>query len=141
MATKPERTAENLNGSRDKLVEVYRLWFPKNTPEEQAAKVNAVMQTLVVYGYGALPSDPVQAKAKINMFCRVVEEVPAWAVEAAGVWWVKTVEDNPPAPAQLLSRARLEMGWYDKIELGDSCDMELGRVYDKVKGWIKDEPR
>jgi hypothetical protein len=97
------------------------------------------METLVVYGYGALPSDPVQAKAKINMYCKVLLEVPPWAVQAAGLWWVKTMGDNPPTPALLLSRAQLEMGWFDKLDLGDGCKIEFGRAYDKLKGWLKHE--
>lgn len=121
------------------MATIYRHWKPIKSPDEHAGLINAVMMLLSVYGYGALPSDPLQSKAKITGFCKMLEECPLWAVEVACEKWMKEKKE-PPTPSELLARAKHEMGWYmpfmgDKIAFGDE---PTGRVYEKLVNWVKD---
>jgi hypothetical protein len=77
------------------MADAWRHWRPVSAggAEQQAMLINEVMKTLSVYGYGALPSDPMQSKAKVEGFCEVLEDVPIWAIEEAGKEWRKKESD------------------------------------------------
>lgn len=117
---------------------LFRLWKPATSGEDRAQLVAEIMKTLSVYGYGALPSDTLQAKMKVDGFCEVLEECPLWAVQHAGLKWRKT-EKEAPTPQQWLSNSKAEMGRFNKVKFGDNTET-VGRVYDKLVAWIKEQP-
>lgn len=107
---------------------IYRLWAERS----DSRLTDAVMACLSVFGYGALPSDPKQATAKIAMFKMVLEDEPIWAVEQAVKWWAKTHREAP-SPKELLDRAKKEKGFFDTYK--GEC---VGRIYEKMTKWIRE---
>lgn len=141
MATAPIPSPSEHAQTRAAMLTVYGHWKPAKTPQEQAGLAAEVAKTLSVYGYGALPSDPLQAKAKISGFAEVLEECPVWAVEKAGRDWRKK-EKEPPTPSAWLARARKEMGYFDPYEAGGRSEfghpnLNAGRAYELLVDWLR----
>jgi len=117
------------------MAEIYRLWRPCTQAAEKAQLITEIMTVLSVYGFGALPSDPVQSKAKVNGFCKVLEEFPLWAIQETGTRWLKE-EKNPPTPTEWAANIRQAMGYYARIKFGQDF-LFAGKVYEKLTTWLK----
>lgn len=115
--------------TREAMKRVFRLWAER----DDNRLTQAVMGVLVVYGYGAMPSDPAQAVVKVNVFKLALGDEPIWAVEQACKWWVMN-KSQAPTPTELLSRIKFEKGYYDRF-----MNIDVGMIYDKLTAWLKDK--
>lgn len=133
-AVAPEWTSELLAETRAVLTEVYSLWKPVRGEEQTMALINQLMMTLSIYGYGALPSDKDQSKAKIAAFAEVLGECPLWAIQQACKAWRKE-RTEAPTPADLYSASRRAMGFYQPC-FGRFTS--AGSVYEKLVGVLNE---
>ncbi len=134
----PERTEEILAQTREAMSLIFKSWRPARKDPSDLTLISAeVVKTLSVYGYGSIPSSDEQAKLKVMGFTEVLEEYPAWAVAAAGLWWRKNCIESP-TPKAWATRVDVEMGKQAEIVIGGE-KMPLGWVYDKVLNWAKGE--
>lgn len=125
------------------IAELWQYWKPvkDSNPEEQAKLISEIMKTLSVYGFGALPSDPLQSHAKIDGFREVLEECPFWAIELSGKNWRRD-KTEPPVPASWLRATKNEMGCNDRLPWGRnefSGLFDIGWAYEKVIQWMKND--
>lgn len=99
-----------------------------------AALVALVMQTLSVYGYGALPADPAHSQAKVRGYAAALDDCPLWALEAAGRWFVKK-QTEAPTPAEWIDRAWLEAGRHAWLWYGDGPTewLTAGQVFARAE--------
>lgn len=96
-----------------------------------------VAKTLSTYGYGAMPASDEQMKLKIAGFTEVLEDYPAWAVAAAGLWWRKNCTEAP-TPKAWATRAEWEMGKNVDV-LIEGEKMRLGWIHKKIMNWVNGE--
>lgn len=140
-AKTPDYSPELVAQTREIAGQIWRKWKPvdEGKAEDKAALINEVMQTLSVYGYGALPSDPAQSKAKVSGFCGVLSDLPLWAIQEAGKEW-RTNQTEPPTPADWRREAKERCGynqWLTPLPGGINDGYTMGWAYDKVVEWLK----
>ncbi len=143
MAQTPTPSDELVQQTRESLLVIYSAWKPIKTPQERANLITEIVRHFSIYPFGALPSDPVQAKAKIDEYASVLEQCPLWAIVKAKEEW-REVNHEPMTASVWLNKTRKHMGYYAGFGKPNGFgvyELTTGRAYQLMVEWVKKAKR